>query len=116
MTTQRCAATGTLREHSECSHAHDIYALACGYYRFIVRSCIIMSHVRIHSTGRFPVGSLSTPAWETENKPIRVGDGTWIGANAILLSSATVGDYSIIAEGAIVKKDVPAKVTGQALH
>ncbi len=46
--------------------------------------------------------------------------GAWIGAGAILLPGVTIGEYSLVAAGAVVTKDVlpytmvagvPAKVT-----
>jgi acetyltransferase-like isoleucine patch superfamily enzyme len=42
--------------------------------------------------------------------PIRVGDGAWIGARAILLPGVTVGAGAIVAAGAVVTRDVPADV------
>lgn len=38
-------------------------------------------------------------------KPIRVGDGCWIGARALILSGVTIGDGSVIAAGAVVISD-----------
>jgi UDP-2-acetamido-3-amino-2,3-dideoxy-glucuronate N-acetyltransferase len=40
---------------------------------------------------------------------IRVRKNASIGANATLLPGVTVGEYAIIAAGAVVTKDVPAK-------
>lgn len=41
--------------------------------------------------------------------PIVIGRNVWIGANATVLPGVTVGDDAIIAAGAVVTKDVPAK-------
>jgi acetyltransferase-like isoleucine patch superfamily enzyme len=41
--------------------------------------------------------------------PIRVGDGAWIGAGAIILPGVTIGDQSIVGAGSVVTKDVPAR-------
>ena len=38
---------------------------------------------------------------------IEIGDGTWIGAGAIILDGVTVGANSVIAAGAVINKDVP---------
>ncbi|WP_275542363.1 acyltransferase [Inquilinus limosus] len=48
-------------------------------------------------------------------KPITVGDGVWIGADAIILGGVTIGAGSVIGAGAVVSKDVPPNsiVTGQ---
>lgn len=40
--------------------------------------------------------------------PVRIGKGAWIGSNACLLAGVTIGDYAVVAAGAIVTKDVPA--------
>jgi acetyltransferase-like isoleucine patch superfamily enzyme len=39
--------------------------------------------------------------------PIRIGDGSWIGARAIILPGVTIGSRCLIAAGAIVSRDVP---------
>ncbi|MBR3245057.1 MAG: galactoside O-acetyltransferase [Parasporobacterium sp.] len=40
-------------------------------------------------------------------KPVRIGKGAWIGANAIVLPGVSVGKYAIIGAGSVVTKDVP---------
>ncbi len=44
------------------------------------------------------------------HKPIRIGNGVWIGANATITAGVTIGDNAIIAAGAVVTKDVPANM------
>ena len=39
-------------------------------------------------------------------KPIIIGNDVWIGANAIILPSVTIGDNAIIAAGSVVTKNV----------
>lgn len=41
-------------------------------------------------------------------KPIRIGNGVWIGAQAYVGPGVTIGDGAVIAAGAVVVKDVPA--------
>lgn len=41
--------------------------------------------------------------------PIRIGRGVWVGARVTVLAGVTVGDYAILAAGAVVTKDVPAR-------
>jgi maltose O-acetyltransferase len=41
--------------------------------------------------------------------PIQIADDVWIGANATILGGCFVGKGAIIAAGAVVTKDVPAK-------
>lgn len=40
--------------------------------------------------------------------PITIGDGVWIGANAIILKGVTIGEGSVVAAGSIVTQSVPA--------
>lgn len=42
-------------------------------------------------------------------KPIVIGNHVWIGAKATILKGVTIGDGAIVAAGAVVTKDVPAK-------
>lgn len=45
--------------------------------------------------------------------PIKVGNNVWIGSNATVLQGVTIGDWSVIAAGAVVIKDVePYTVVG----
>lgn len=39
--------------------------------------------------------------------PIRIGENVWIGSNATILPGVSIGDYAVIAAGALVNKDVP---------
>lgn len=39
-------------------------------------------------------------------RPIRVGDGVWIGGGAIVLAGVSIGDEAVIAAGSVVTRDV----------
>lgn len=42
-------------------------------------------------------------------KPVTIGFGVWIGApNVVILPGIEIGDYSVVAAGAVVTKDVPS--------
>ena len=43
-------------------------------------------------------------------KSITIGNGVWIGAEAIICPGVTIGDGAVVAAGAVVTKDVPAWV------
>lgn len=45
--------------------------------------------------------------WRTFARPIIIGDGCWIGANATIIAGVTIGDGAVVAAGAVVTKDVP---------
>ncbi|MBB6391617.1 acetyltransferase-like isoleucine patch superfamily enzyme [Microbacterium thalassium] len=53
-----------------------------------------------HPVGDAPVRTL----------PVRIGDGSWIAANAIILPGVTVGRRSIVGAGSVVTGDVPDEV------
>ena len=40
--------------------------------------------------------------------PIKIGTHVWIGSNATILPGVTLGDYAVVAAGAVVARDVPA--------
>ena len=42
--------------------------------------------------------------------PIHIGDRVWVGARAVILPGVTIDDEAIIAAGAVVVRDVPARV------
>ncbi len=42
--------------------------------------------------------------------PIVVGNGVWIGMDALVLPGVTIGDGSVIAAGSVVFKDIPPNV------
>lgn len=51
-----------------------------------------------------------TPRRLCRAKPVTVGDGCWIGANAIILPGVTVGKNSVVGAGSVVTRDVPPGV------
>lgn len=42
--------------------------------------------------------------------PVSIGNNCWIGANSIILPGVTIGDYSVVAAGSVVTKNVPSGV------
>jgi acetyltransferase-like isoleucine patch superfamily enzyme len=39
--------------------------------------------------------------------PVRIGNGSWIGARSVILPGVTIGSRALIAAGAVVTRDVP---------
>ena len=44
----------------------------------------------------------------TIGQDIVIGNGAWIGTNAVILGPCIIGDHAVVAAGAVVTKDVPA--------
>lgn len=45
-------------------------------------------------------------SFEFDNAPIRVGDGAWIAARALVLRGTTIGDRAVVGASALVVRDV----------
>jgi maltose O-acetyltransferase len=43
-------------------------------------------------------------------KPVAIGRDVWVGGGALILPGVTIGDEAVIGAGAVVTRDVPAKV------
>jgi maltose O-acetyltransferase len=56
-------------------------------------------------TADHALGDSERRAGPYEPKPITVGDGAWIGTNAIVLSGVTIGAGAVIASGSVVHRD-----------
>lgn len=69
----------------------------------------IANHVRF-ITSNHEISDRSQRAGRIVSAPISVGNGAWIGANAVILPGVRVGEGSIVAAGAVVTRDVPDDV------
>ena len=56
-----------------------------------------------------PENALST-LYPAKIEPVIIGDDVWIGANSTILPGVTIGDFSVVAAGSVVTKDVPSGV------
>ena len=54
-----------------------------------------------------PYSSLLRKIYPPKTLPVYIKKGVWISAGAIILPGVTIGEYSVIAAGAVVTKDVP---------
>jgi len=57
-------------------------------------------------TGTHESGSALRRAGADAARPIRVGDGCWLGARVTVLAGVSIGDGAIVAAGAVVAGDV----------
>ena len=44
------------------------------------------------------------------NKPVRIGENVWIGANTVIVPGVSIGKNSVIGAGSVVTKDIPENV------
>lgn len=70
----------------------------------IGRNCNIAMRVSF-ITSTHEIGSVDRRAGQNVSKPITVGNGVWIGANAVILPGVTINDGCIVAAGAVVNRD-----------
>ena len=79
---------------------------------------LIASNVQLY-TAAHPVefSERLTPDWDPQSgeyfcrtfaRPIRIGDGCWLGGGVIVLPGVTIGSGSVIGAGSVVTKDIPA--------
>lgn len=68
---------------------------------------LISPHVTIVSSNH-RVGKIDEPIMRAGNEllPTKIGEGVWIGANAVILGGVTIGDGAVVAAGAVVNRDV----------
>lgn len=69
--------------------------------------CFIAPGVTI-SCASHPIYSDQRAQGMEISRPITIGEGVWIGANATICGGVCIGDRAVIGAGAVVVKDVPA--------
>lgn len=73
----------------------------------IGENCSIAMFVQF-ITSTHESGDSSKRAGQAINKPIKIGNGTWIGARSTILPGVSIGEGCIIAAGSLVTKDCVA--------
>lgn len=69
---------------------------------------VLSTRVMIFDAGLDPSDSRSGGAKDHCGAKVRIEDGAWIGAGAIILAGVTVGSHAIVGAGSVVTKDVPS--------
>ncbi|CFX84882.1 Trimeric LpxA-like [Syntrophomonas zehnderi OL-4] len=72
----------------------------------IGKDCAISWHVLFMDTSSHPFG-ITGEIPTTKIAPIRVEDHVWIGCRAVILKGVTIGEGAIVANNAVVTRDVP---------
>jgi acetyltransferase-like isoleucine patch superfamily enzyme len=65
------------------------------------------AQIYTHSSVRRCVSGRRYP--DVDRQPTRIGDRVFIGPNAVVNMGVTIGDESVVAAGAVVTTDVPAR-------
>ena len=89
-----------------CGINHGVFIL--GHHKIEIGSYVVLSaNCMLLDAGldKFQFPNNNFPAHATGT--IKIKDGAWIGAGAIVLPGVTVGRKSIVGAGAVVTKDVP---------
>lgn len=60
-------------------------------------------------TGINPHNSLKS-LYPRRTAPVKIGDNVWVGCNVTIFPGVTIGDFSVVAAGSVVTKDVPSGV------
>jgi maltose O-acetyltransferase len=103
-----------------CIYGENIYL---GNHVFFNLNCMIIDNNRVEIgdhgmvgpgvqiyTAAHPLDAESRDQGWEETRPVTIGNSVWIGGSAILLPGVTIGDQAVIGAGAVVTKDVPARV------
>lgn len=68
--------------------------------------CLIGTHVMVMDCDFHRV---EDKAWDTSGKPVVLEDRVWLGNRSIVLKGVTIGHDAVVAAGAVVTRDVPAR-------
>lgn len=93
------------------SHIGRQSVVAAGGGVEIGRNCAISSHVSVFSVSNAPDGVSDVENRPRVQMPVRIGDGVFIGAGAVILPGVTIGPRAVIGAGAVVLRDVEAGST-----
>lgn len=90
----------TLSIGSYCSFASNVQIFLGGGHR--------TDWVTTYPFPAFHLSASHIQNYSTSKGNVAIGNDVWLCANCIILSGITIGDGAVIANGAIVTKDVPA--------
>lgn len=103
--------SSTIKYPERITMGHDVWIgsdVSIGAYSGItIGDRVRISHAAFIETASLDIRADQLP-YEHVGKPIKIDDGVWIGAHAIILGGVHIGERAVIAAGAVVVKDVPA--------
>jgi 2,3,4,5-tetrahydropyridine-2,6-dicarboxylate N-acetyltransferase len=72
-------------------------------------NCVVGGRARIGAKCHIGAGAVIAGVVEPASaRPVVIGDGVLVGANAVVLEGVQVGEGAVVAAGAVVTRDVPA--------
>lgn len=77
--------------------------ISIGDYTSIGDRAVITAHANI------PSDTPLRKIYPRKVMPTKIGKGVWIMPNCVIAPGVTIGDYSVIATGAVVTKDIPPR-------
>lgn len=67
---------------------------------------VSLGHEVLVTTAGHRIGSPKRRGGSIDARPVRIGNGAWIGSRAVVLPGVDIGDGAIVAAGAVVTRDV----------
>lgn len=90
-----------------CGVNHDVFIV--GHHRIEIGAYVVLSaRCMLIDTGLDKTEFLKNDFPKHIGGPIKIEDGAWIGAGAIILANVTVGRKAVVGAGAVVTRSVPA--------
>jgi maltose O-acetyltransferase len=90
---------------SNCAVNHGVFILARA--RVEIADDVVLSARCMLIDGGLQARGFAVTEHSYVDRPIRIDQGAWIGAGAIILPGVTIGTKSIVGAGSVVTKDVP---------
>jgi acetyltransferase-like isoleucine patch superfamily enzyme len=75
--------------------------------KVVIGDYVFISHEVVMSDSDFPCPEIFRDAPDRPGPGAVLGDNCWVGAKAVLLSGARIGEGAIVGAGAVVASDVP---------
>ena len=109
VSTVRIWTSGPVRIGADTFIGHEVLIVGGDAAIEVGARCDLAPRVSLVS-GTHEEGTLQRAAGPGVSRPIRVGDGVWIGVGAALIAGSSVGDGSIVGAGSVVTADIPPGV------
>lgn len=115
----KCEEKGKIQIHEGFHARRGVTVHAVGGHITIAKNVFLNENVKVVSHKKIEIGENVTIGPNTViydhdyrrggfiSKEIKIGDGTWIGANVVILKGICIGNNSVVAAGTILTKDIP---------